>query len=61
MQLQGRQIMKAKEIAKVKTCSLCRLQGSTYCNECYDFGLFAPKDTQLDLYTTEVVVEGIEA
>lgn len=44
--------MKAKEKAKVKDCDTCRLHFSKFCRECYDFGLFTPKEVRLDLFVS---------
>lgn len=53
--------MKAKEKAKKdKNCSGCTLQGSNYCRECYNFGLYNPKAKTLEsfqLAKTEKVEE----
>lgn len=38
---------------KKKTrCDSCRLQGSRYCRECYDFGLWTPKEVCLDAFVS---------
>jgi hypothetical protein len=44
--------VKAKEKAKrEKNCEGCTLQGSAYCRECYDFGLYHPRAKTLEVWT----------
>lgn len=39
----------------LRSCEACKLNGSRYCRECYDFGLFTGFQTELRDFREETV------